>query len=122
MQTAHVYSEGVLPVTDGFVSEEGKIPAGTAVSFCHAVLSAELTGNGNALFDGVENIPMLREDINAGNLHFFITAHGVADVQRLSGEGVFTEQMTAEGEVVIFSPIGNSADEVFLKIKTVSLH
>ena len=115
MQTAHIYSEGVLPVADGFVSEEGEIPSGTAVGFGHAVLSAELTGDGNALFDGVENVPMLREDINAGNLHFFITAHGIADVQRLSREGIFTQQVTAEGEFVIFSPTGNFSDKVFSK-------
>ena len=113
MQTAHIDPECILPVADGFVSEKGKIPSGAAVSFGHAVFSAELTGDGNTLLDGVENVPMFCEDVNAGDLHFFITAHGIADIQGLRRQGVLSQQMTAEGESVFIAPVGDFSDKVF---------
>jgi hypothetical protein len=104
---ADIDAEGGLPVAEGLVSGEGKVPAGAAVGLGQAPFAPELVGGGADLLGGVVDAPVLGEQVHAGGLHVFVEAQATAHLVGLAAEGVLLQEMPRVEHAVALAPFAD---------------
>ena len=112
MRAAEVDAEHRQPVAQGLVSREGEVPASHAVAFAEARGLVELMRHAGALLGGVDGIPGLAEEVNAGLLLIFVEAHRGAHAFALREHVVLAEDMASVFEVVLSAPVADELSEV----------
>ncbi|OPZ81313.1 MAG: hypothetical protein BWY76_03070 [bacterium ADurb.Bin429] len=108
---AQVDAAGDLPVAQRLVAGEGEVPARAAVGFGEPPLATKLPRGGRHLLGGVEDAPVLGEQVHARRLHVFVEAHRGADHVRLPDERVFLQYVAGEEQVVVLAPLADLTRE-----------
>ena len=111
MRHAEVDAKSELPFGGCFEALEREIPAAGGEEFGHAAAAAVLARDGNALLGGVERQPVLREHVDAGQLHGAVVRHGGANGKRLVEELVLGEHVAGAEKAVARTPAANFAGE-----------
>ena len=104
-----------LPIAEGFVSLERKIPPGASVRFGQSPRAITLPRHARHLLGSIVHTPVFSQQIHSRRLHVFVKSHRRSTRARLHQKRVFQQHMAGEFQVVLRAPIadllGKRADE-----------